>query len=108
MTAAKEKKDNNGAGALVNATVGLGAAATKFAMDQVETAFCAVASPSRAMDRVKRSIDNFAGAMNAPLEEAREAFKDVTTKAAEAVRETVQETEEEVKKTSTAFTGRKT
>jgi len=110
MTTAKEKKAN-GAGGIVDSTVGLGAAATKFAIDQVETVLCAVASPGRAMDRVKRSIDNFADAMNAPIEQAREAAKEVTAKAVETVRkpepEPTDEADEEVE-TPPAFNGRKT
>jgi len=69
-----EKSATKTAGAIVDSTVEFGAAATKFCMEQVETAMCAVSSPLRAMDRFRRSIDHFTNAMKAPLEgEAAEA-----------------------------------
>jgi len=116
MTPAKEKKPRNG---IVDSTVELGAAATKFAIDQVETVLCAVASPTKAMDRLKRSIDNVADAMNAPVEgeEAKEKTgKAHATAAAPPVRQAQPEREEpaevaeaaEEVVTAAAFTGRKT
>jgi len=116
MTPAKEKKTRNGAGGIVDSTVELGAAATKFAIDQVETVLCAVASPTKAMDRLRRSIDNVTDAMNAPVEQ--EEAKGKTGKAqatlaappartAEPEHTEVAEGEEELV-AAPAFTGRKT
>lgn len=55
------------AGDLMDSTLALGQAATKFAMDQMETVLCAFSSPGRAMERLKRSINNVSNAMNAPV-----------------------------------------
>lgn len=118
MTPEKEKKARIGGGGIVDSTVELSAAATKFAIDQVETVLCAVASPTKAMDRLKRSIDHVTDAMNAPVEE--EAAKEKTAKPgqgnatatpvrkAEPEREETAEAEVEVATTAAAFTGRKT
>jgi len=111
-----EKKTRNGGGGIMDSTVELGAAATKFAIDQMETALCAVASPTKAINRLRRSIDNVTDAMNAPVdgEDAKEktgkahaAAEVQPVRKVEPAREEVAEEEEEVL-TAAAFTGRKT
>jgi hypothetical protein len=57
-----------GVGEILGSMVGLGAAATKFTISQMETALYMVSSPTRAMDRMRNSIENFAEAMNRPVD----------------------------------------
>jgi len=102
---------------ILDSTVEFGAAVTKFAVDQLETAICAVSSPGKAIDRMKRSMDNITNAMNAPVDSKGEARDKEARKASapvEAARrtETVREerTAEEAEETaeSEVFNGRKT
>jgi len=105
---------------ILDSTVEFGAAVTKFAVDQLETAICAVSSPGKAIDRMKRSMDNITSAMNAPLEtkgaakekEARKAAAPVeTARRTETVREertAEEEAEETTEAEGSVFNGRKT
>jgi len=108
-----QKKKAEHAGGIVDSTVELGVAATKFAMDQLETALYAVGSPGKAIDRIKKSIDNFADAMNASVETETGASKEKTEKAcggtrAEAAQKVETEEAEGAAEETLAFTGRKT
>jgi len=82
MPKPNERNGENGVGDIMGSAVGLGRAATKFTMAQIETALCAVSTPTRAINRIKRSLDSFAEAMNAPLEgrEAPEAEEETARK----------------------------
>jgi len=113
MTPHTDKKEHNGS--LVDSTVELGVAAAKFAMDQVDTVLCAVNSPGKAMDRVKRSMDHFTDAMNASVEAKGEAPKEEKEKTGRAAQPAETEPEEAVEvevqaaaEETATFTGRKT
>jgi len=58
-----------GAADLVDSIVELGKAATRFTFSQMETAMYMINEPSRAIGRIRHSIDNFVHAMNQPPEE---------------------------------------
>jgi len=97
---------------ILDSTVELGAAVTKFTVDQLETALCAVASPGKAIDRIKRSMDNITNAMNAPLEpkEKKAAAPVEAARRTETVREerTTEQTGEATEVEAPLFNGRKT
>jgi hypothetical protein len=59
----------HGAADLVDSIMELGKAATRFTFVQMETALCMVSEPSRAIHRIRQSIDSFVHAMNQPPEE---------------------------------------
>lgn len=115
MTTETEKKEEHN-GSIVDSTVELGVAATKFAMDQLETALCAVGSPGKAMDRIKRSIDQFTDAMNASVEPEKAEKTAHASSGVEAARKVEREPEKaeeeeeagEEAAGEAAFTGRKT
>jgi len=63
------RQNFRGAADLVDSIVELGKAATRFTFSQMETAIYMVSEPSRAIGRIRHSIDNFVHAMNQPPED---------------------------------------
>jgi len=57
-------------GDLFNSMMEFGSATTRFTLDQMQTAFCLMTEPGRAVDRVKHTLDNLSSAINKPSESA--------------------------------------